>query len=647
MGDGSACRTLKAPGYLDERADAVRRGGRAGARRGGRRGRSRRSTPSWRTSSKAAGAPPGRCSRAPPRARAWRARCCTTTRRTGSATWSRPGRSGDAVARASRRPDAADGRGSVDARGRPVPRSSVRTPAAEVGGSGRRVAGVRRRRRPCARAGPWRPSPCPCRSGSCRCTCPWSSRRPSCAALSRPCSILSPCCCARSETLSLAGPSLAFRLSMRPMGHLPSRAHCGRPRRLAVGRLLGGLLLRDLDASAADGRACRRPSGSPRPSSASDDPPPSGSGGRRRRRHGEPRRPSTSESRAKTPISTPYVLVRAKSRVARCARCAAGRRREPASEPRNGQRPGLCRHVARSRTGPGVCETGAVKSAAPAPRVIAVVGPTAAGKSDLGVFLAQQLGGEVVNADSMQLYRGMDIGTAKLTPEERGGVPHHLLDIWDVTETASVAEYQRLARAEIDRLLAEGRYAGPGRRLRPVRPRGRRRPGVPRHRPRRPGPAGGRARRCAAPARCTPGSPPPTPRRRRRSCPATAAASSAPWRSSRSPASPSPPTSPATTPSTTPSRSASTWRGPSSTSASPAGSTGCGRPGSSTRCARWRRGGCARGAPPPARSATSRCSPRSPGSAPRTRRAPRPCAPPSASRAVRIPGSGATRGCTG
>ncbi|MFJ7068402.1 tRNA (adenosine(37)-N6)-dimethylallyltransferase MiaA [Streptomyces sp. NPDC101115] len=98
-----------------------------------------------------------------------------------------------------------------------------------------------------------------------------------------------------------------------------------------------------------------------------------------------------------------------------------------------------------------------MRSAAPASRVIAVVGPTAAGKSDLGVFLAQQLGGEVVNADSMQLYRGMDIGTAKLTLEERGGVPHHLLDIWDVTEAASVAEYQRLARAEIDRLLAEGR----------------------------------------------------------------------------------------------------------------------------------------------------------------------------------------------
>ncbi|MDT0347317.1 tRNA (adenosine(37)-N6)-dimethylallyltransferase MiaA [Streptomyces litchfieldiae] len=92
-----------------------------------------------------------------------------------------------------------------------------------------------------------------------------------------------------------------------------------------------------------------------------------------------------------------------------------------------------------------------------APQVVAVVGPTAAGKSDLGVALAGRLGGEVINADSMQLYRGMDIGTAKLTPAERRGVPHHLLDIWDVTRTASVAEYQRLARDRIDRLLAAGR----------------------------------------------------------------------------------------------------------------------------------------------------------------------------------------------
>ncbi|WP_371499557.1 tRNA (adenosine(37)-N6)-dimethylallyltransferase MiaA [Kitasatospora sp. NBC_00374] len=91
------------------------------------------------------------------------------------------------------------------------------------------------------------------------------------------------------------------------------------------------------------------------------------------------------------------------------------------------------------------------------PRVVSVVGATAAGKSDLAVAIARSLGGEVINTDSMQLYRGMDIGTAKLTVEERGGIPHHLLDIWDVTEAASVAEYQRLARGEIDRLLAAGR----------------------------------------------------------------------------------------------------------------------------------------------------------------------------------------------
>ncbi|MGC4787664.1 tRNA (adenosine(37)-N6)-dimethylallyltransferase MiaA [Micromonospora sp. DT178] len=93
----------------------------------------------------------------------------------------------------------------------------------------------------------------------------------------------------------------------------------------------------------------------------------------------------------------------------------------------------------------------------PAGTVVAVVGPTAAGKSALSIALAHALDGEVVNADSMQLYRGMDVGTAKLTPAEREGVPHHLLDIWDVTEPASVAEYQRLARAAVDDVLARGR----------------------------------------------------------------------------------------------------------------------------------------------------------------------------------------------
>jgi len=90
------------------------------------------------------------------------------------------------------------------------------------------------------------------------------------------------------------------------------------------------------------------------------------------------------------------------------------------------------------------------------PPVVAVVGPTATGKTALAVELARRLGGEVVNADSMQLYRGMDIGTAKPDEAERGGIPHHLLDLWHVRQPASVAEYRDLARAEIDRLRAAG-----------------------------------------------------------------------------------------------------------------------------------------------------------------------------------------------
>ena len=93
----------------------------------------------------------------------------------------------------------------------------------------------------------------------------------------------------------------------------------------------------------------------------------------------------------------------------------------------------------------------------PTIRPVAVVGPTATGKSDLGVELARRLGGDVVNADAMQLYRGMDIGTAKLSEAERHGVPHHLLDVLDVTETASVAAYQRHARRVVEELLAAGR----------------------------------------------------------------------------------------------------------------------------------------------------------------------------------------------
>jgi tRNA dimethylallyltransferase len=89
--------------------------------------------------------------------------------------------------------------------------------------------------------------------------------------------------------------------------------------------------------------------------------------------------------------------------------------------------------------------------------VVAVVGPTAAGKSELSLALADAVDGEVVNADSMQLYQGMDIGTAKLSPAERQGVPHHLLDIWPVTRAASVSEYQALARSAIDDIRGRGR----------------------------------------------------------------------------------------------------------------------------------------------------------------------------------------------
>ena len=89
--------------------------------------------------------------------------------------------------------------------------------------------------------------------------------------------------------------------------------------------------------------------------------------------------------------------------------------------------------------------------------VVAIVGPTATGKSDLAIALALRLGGEVVGADASQLYRGMDIGTAKVPPEERHGIPHHQVDVLGVTEEASVAAYQREARADIDAVLGRGR----------------------------------------------------------------------------------------------------------------------------------------------------------------------------------------------
>jgi len=89
--------------------------------------------------------------------------------------------------------------------------------------------------------------------------------------------------------------------------------------------------------------------------------------------------------------------------------------------------------------------------------VVAIVGPTASGKTGLSVALAHELDGEVVNADSVQLYRGMDIGSAKATPAERDGVPHHLLDVLDVTDEANVADFQQRARAAIEDIRARGR----------------------------------------------------------------------------------------------------------------------------------------------------------------------------------------------
>jgi len=88
--------------------------------------------------------------------------------------------------------------------------------------------------------------------------------------------------------------------------------------------------------------------------------------------------------------------------------------------------------------------------------LVAVVGATASGKSDLAVALARRLDGEVVNTDAMQLYRGMDIGTAKLGPAERQGVPHHLLDVLDVTEPAAVAQFQTWARDAVRDIWARG-----------------------------------------------------------------------------------------------------------------------------------------------------------------------------------------------
>ena len=89
-------------------------------------------------------------------------------------------------------------------------------------------------------------------------------------------------------------------------------------------------------------------------------------------------------------------------------------------------------------------------------RPIAVIGPTGTGKSQLALELAERLGGEIINADAMQQYRCMDIGTAKVPVAQRLGIPHHQLDVLDVTDTATVARYQQAAVADVESVVARG-----------------------------------------------------------------------------------------------------------------------------------------------------------------------------------------------
>ena len=91
-------------------------------------------------------------------------------------------------------------------------------------------------------------------------------------------------------------------------------------------------------------------------------------------------------------------------------------------------------------------------------KVISIVGPTAVGKSDLAIELALKIDGEIINADAMQLYKGLDIATAKVSRQNRKGVPHHLLDIYSVSQEASVAEYQALARKAIEEVLSRDKH---------------------------------------------------------------------------------------------------------------------------------------------------------------------------------------------
>src|SRR5512134_2529255 len=88
--------------------------------------------------------------------------------------------------------------------------------------------------------------------------------------------------------------------------------------------------------------------------------------------------------------------------------------------------------------------------------ILIIAGPTAVGKTDASILLAREWGAEIVSADSMQIYRGMDIGTAKPTPEQRGQIYHHLIDVVDPAQPYSVGDYYRDARGTIDAIIKSG-----------------------------------------------------------------------------------------------------------------------------------------------------------------------------------------------
>ena len=275
------------------------------------------------------------------------------------------------------------------------------------------------------------------------------------------------------------------------------------------------------------------------------------------------------------------------------------------------------------------------------PVVVAVVGPTATGKSDLGLRLADELGGEVVGADASQLYRGMDIGTAKLSVVERRGIPHHQVDVLEVTEEASVAGYQRPARADVDAIRARGAPPGPRGGVRPLRAGAARPPRHPPDRPRRASPPRGAAEEVGtrvAHAELRELDPQAAaavePNNRRRIVRALEVieltgrpfSATMPRREFVHP----------------PSSSGSCRPATCSTPGSSSACTGCGPPDSSTRSAAWRRTASGRGARRARRSATRRRWPSSTGSSTRRRRRSRPSRRRAASRVARSRGSGRT-----